>query len=125
MNLIDLFWFLFFVGGGAIAGWRLAGAAGGAVGGGLGWCLIYLVARLNSYQSSKMPGCECGAPWKTLALEKHPSFDYVYRCVACSRAYDIQSGKRWYRVTGTDERVPIARRTFWGNWQSLEKGRNR
>jgi hypothetical protein len=117
MNAFDLFWFLYFVGGGAVAGWRLAGIAGGAVGGGLGCCLLYLIARLNSYQSSRMPNCECGAPWETLALEKHASLDYVYRCTTCCRAYDIQSGARWYLVIGTDELVLIARRTFWGNWR--------
>jgi hypothetical protein len=117
MSVIELFWFLYFEGGGAVAGWRLAGVAGGVVGGGLGCCFLYLMARLSSYESSRMPGCECGAPWATLVFEKHASLGHVHRCATCSRTYDIQSGTRWYLMTGTDELVLIARRTFWGNWR--------
>ena len=118
MNLIDLFLLVYFVGGGAVAGWRLGGVPGGAVGGATGWCLLSLVSRLASHESSKMPSCECGAPWGALVFEKHSSFEYVYRCGDCHRAYIIRAGKRWDRVTENNECVPISRRNFWGNWHS-------
>jgi hypothetical protein len=40
MNLIDLSWFLFFVGGGVILSSRYGGLLGACLGGAIGWGLL-------------------------------------------------------------------------------------
>lgn len=123
MNGIDLIWLVLFVGAGAAIGdraWGLSGAIGGAS---AGLLLLYLVSRLNGWQSSQEPQCVCGASWQQMKIEQTEApggMQFIYRCRACGRDYIRSKGRYCESVAPDGTRTLVSRRGFLGRWKAVE-----
>ena len=118
MNVIDLTWFLLFVGGGLVAGSQFGGVIGACCGGMAGWVLLWLVSKINSWEMSKIPACEDGRckSWDDYTLLPEAAGG-CFQC-RCGHRYLMRGGQRFLKVRldGSTERY--MKRTFWGDWRA-------
>lgn len=117
MTLIELFWFVFFVGGGGFAGFRLGGFLGALVGAPAGLLLSYAITRAADWEDSQTPVCVCGAAWEELRDEWEGS-NLLHRCTVCGRRYEMRHPV-WLELTPEGESVPRMRRSFLGKWRPV------
>ena len=116
MNVFDLLWLLLFSFGGAFMGSEIAGELGAGAGLVGGLSLLFALGWIQSRPYRHMPSCPCGAEWKTLTLERHPTWRFVHRCRRCERTLMMRRGSVIDLVKdGT--RTPYMRRTFFGGWK--------
>jgi len=120
MNIIDLFWFVFFPFGGAAAGFFWHGRSGVLIGGGLGFVLYAALGLLTDLLES-WPSCRCGAGFSEMQFVEDKTMWGALRCRKCSRTYMLERGTTWDEISPTGERRPFMRRTFSGKWRSIEQ----
>lgn len=118
MNLIDLFWILFFIGGGAFAGLRLGGWLGALLGAVTGYLLLVAIRNAVARENSQTPVCACGGTWEQFHHERE-SDHFLYRCTVCGRRYEMLRGSIWRELTPEGEYVLRMRRHFLGKWRAV------
>lgn len=119
MTLIELFWFIYFVGGGAFAGWRLGGWLGALLGAPAGLLLLYAIARVVDWENSQTPICACGGTWEELPYEWEGD-NLLHRCTLCGRRYKMLRNVYWRELTPKGESVLRTRRHFLGKWRMVK-----
>lgn len=90
MTLIELLWFLFWIGGGALAASQSTSlfapeysVAGGVAGALLGVGAIFFIARLRSRMDRQHAPCRCGKDaWRDFKSVADPDWRFVTQC-AC------------------------------------------
>jgi hypothetical protein len=90
MNLIELLWFLFIVGGGACAGFKVAAlfslkpsiiVVSGIIGVLVSFGTFFLLFYFNDKKNQKHPPCRCGKnSWKDFKHEKDKDWRFVHKC---------------------------------------------
>ena len=118
MNLIDLFWILFFIGGGAFAGLRLGGWLGALLGAVAGYLLLVAIQNAVAWENSKTPACVCGGTWEQFRDEQEGDH-FLRRCMVCGRRYEMLRGSVWRELTPEGEYVLRMRRHFLGKLRSV------
>ena len=117
MNLIDLTWFLLFLGGGVVTGSRYGGVIGACWGGMAGWGLLWLVCTLNSWELGKMPICEDG---KCKSWDDYNFLPYeaggCFQC-RCGHRYLMRAGRRFLKVQPDGSTSRYMKRSFWNHWR--------
>jgi hypothetical protein len=126
INLLDLGWLIFFVGGGMLGGRRIVSflwspdvAWGGTIlGGALGYGLLLGVSFMNRRELHHLPPCYCGYqdPDRFTHVD-HEQWGDVYQC-RCTRMYVMRKGYLWYECVSDGSLRLQMKRGFWGTWKS-------
>ena len=118
MNLIDLFWLVLFVGGGAAIGNSASGFFGAIAGGIIGYLLLYALASLNSWCLRQTPPCKCGSKdFENFTLEENEEWGYLHKCYLCNSTYIMRKGNTWDEISRNNQRIPFMKKGLNQKWR--------
>lgn len=123
MTLIELLWFLFWIGGGALAGSQVTSlfapdysVAGGVTGALLGAGAILAIGQVGSRMDRKHAPCRCGKDeWRDFKAVVDPDWQFVAQC-ACGLRYVMRNGWLWFEIAPDNRARLYMQRDFWGHW---------
>ncbi|MCX6997818.1 MAG: hypothetical protein NTV49_12215 [Kiritimatiellaeota bacterium] len=124
MTLIELLWFMFWVGGGAVAGMKIALAIGfhtrtagilsAVVGAVVSFTVIGVLTWLNDRINGHRPPCRCGLTGEFTAERDH-GFMWTDRC-RCGKRYIQRKGWLWFEVQEDNTAHLYLKQDIWGHW---------
>src|SRR5687767_5351361 len=123
MTLIELLWFMFWIGGGALAGSGITSlfapeysVGGGVVGALLGVGAIFTIGHLGSRFGRKHPPCRCGKDeGQDFKHVRDPEWEFVTQC-SCGRRFLMRKGWLWFEILPEARAMLYLQRDFWGHW---------
>jgi hypothetical protein len=124
MTLIELLWFLFWIGGGAVASSRITSlfapqysAAGGVAGALLGIGAVFTIGQISRRMNRKHAPCKCGKDeWREFKAVRDPDWQFVTQC-ACGLRYLMRKGWLWFEIRPDGSAIIYMQRDFWGRWR--------
>jgi hypothetical protein len=127
MNLIELLWFLFIVGGGACAGFKVAALfssnpsvriVSGIIGALVSLGTFFLLFYFSDRESQKQPPCRSGkSSREDFKYEKDADWGYIVDKCQCGLRYFKRAGWLWYEILPDGNARLYMQRDFWGNWK--------
>jgi hypothetical protein len=119
--VIDLFWLLFFTGGGAAGGYNLwcalgfpAPYIGCAVGVIVGYLVLVGIGNLNT-----MPETSCVCGRDDYEFNNDAKWGNVRRCT-CGRRYILRKGSTWSEILDNGQVKLRAKLNFFNKWKPIE-----
>ncbi len=123
MTLFELLSFMFWIGGGAIAGSNVSSmfapeysVGGGVAGALLGLGSIFMIGLLGRRQNRKHAPCRCGKnEWRDFKLVRDPDWEIADQC-CCGLRYVMRKGWLWFEILPEGKATLYMQQDFWGHW---------